>query len=470
MLLVLLACAHPVTPAAPPAAPQVASDTKVAAPPPVLPPVPLDPVLVRLQALAAAEGDNAWRRLALLTDDVGCRPSGSAAYDRAVTWAVDQWRADGVNVWTEPVTQPAWIRGTERLTMTAPRTQELAVLTLGGSVGTQGPIEAPVRVLHSFEELGPDVAGTIVVFNVPMAEGLPTVERYGDAVQYRVHGAARAAKVGARAVLVRSVTTRSLYTPHTGATFYADDAPKIPTASITAEDADQIDRLVARGIPVTLRLDLGARSAPDVASAQVLGEIRGSERPEEIVLIGGHLDSWDVGQGAQDDGAGVIEVMETLRLLQRLGVAPKRTVRGVLYANEEFGLSGGKAYAAAHGADHHVAAMESDLGAGAPVSWSAQGSPAQLSWLRQALTPLGLPVEEGGGGADISTLEPSGTLLVGFRPDDSRYFDIHHTEADTIDKVDPAVLRAAVATVATYTWLVANAPDAPPLAPEAVHP
>ena len=470
-MFLLLACAHPTAPAAPAASPVSPMLVGAAVAPAALLPVAApDPTLARLLDMAAGEGDHAWRRLALLTDDVGARPTGSAAYDRAVTWAVDQWRADGVTVWTEPVTQPSWIRGAERLTMIAPRARDLAVLTLGGSVGTTKPVEAPVRVVHSFDELGPQMAGTIVLYNVPMADGVPTAEHYGDAVQYRVHGASRAAKVGAVAALVRSVTTRSLHTLHTGAMFYEEGVPRIPTAAITDEDADQIDRLVARGVPVTLRLELGAHAAADVASSQVLGEIRGSEHPEEIVLIGGHLDSWDVGQGAQDDGAGIIEVMETLRLLKALGVTPKRTVRGVLYANEEHGLSGGKAYAAAHGADHHVAAMESDLGGGAPVSWSAEGTAAQLAWLRAALAPIGLPVTEGGGGADISTLGPFGTLMVGFRPDDTHYFDIHHTDADTVDKIDPAALRAAVSAVAAYTWQVANAPDAPPLAPEPIHP
>lgn len=463
-LLLLLACVKapvPPSPPAPPAEVPAAGPTGISA----TAAIAEDPVLAALLATAKADGPIALARLATLCDDVGARPSGSAAYDRAVAWGVKELQSAGLRAWTEPVTQPRWVRGAESLTWLGAEPRPMALLALGGSVGTPTPIEAEVVVIHDFSELGPQVAGKIVLYNKRMEEGVPTIEHYGPAVAYRSQGASRAAPFGAVAVLVRSVTTRSLYTPHTGALSYQEGVPKIPAAAVTPEDADRIDRVVSRGIPVRLRLTLGAHQEPDVQSAQVLAELRGGTHPDEVVLLGAHLDSWDVGAGAQDDGAGVIEVMEALRLIHGAGLTPARTIRVVLYANEEFGLSGGKAYAQAHGKDRHVVAMESDLGAGRPLAWGATGSPAQLAWLRAALAPLRLPVDEGGGGADISTLGPGGVLLAGLRPDDTHYFDIHHTNADTIDKIDPTALGEAVAAVTGFAWLTANAPEAPPAVP-----
>ncbi len=446
MLALLLACVHPTPAVAPLVAPVPAA---VAAP-------LADPTWLALQIAVDKDGDHAWQRLARLCDDIGARPAGSAAYLAATVWAENELRADGLtSARREPVTHPVWSRGAESLTLISPQTRPLAVLGLGGTVGTP-PLEAPVVVIHDFAELSPAVAGKIVLYNVPMAQGIPAVARYGAAVAYRGQGASRAAAFGAVGVLVRSVTQRSLYTPHTGAMSYAADHPKIPAAAITPEDADQIDRLTARGIEVKVRLALGGQWLADAQGANVIAEIRGSEHPEEIVLIGAHLDSWDVGCGAHDDGAGVVEVMGAMRAIAALGVAPKRTIRAVLYDNEEHGLSGGKAYAAAHGAEPHKVAMETDLGGGRPLSWSSSGTDAQKAWLTEALAPLGLPVAGEGGGADISTL--TGVLQVGLRPDDSLYFDYHHTNADTADKVDPVALRAGVGAVAGFAWLTANAP------------
>lgn len=442
LLPLLLACARPV-----PAPAAAASESTW-----------VSPELGRLQAAIAADGDRAWQRLARLCDDVGARPSGSRAYARAVEWAAAELRADGLpRVWTEPVVEPRWVRGAERLTMIAPREQELAVLGLGPTVGTPG-IEAPVSVVHRLDELGPQVAGTIVVINQPMPGTVPTIEGYGATVEIRWEGARLAARHGAVAALVRSVTPRSLYTPHTGSVGVFAGERNLPAAAITPEDADHLDRLVSRGVPVRLRLELGARMEGEVPSANVLAELPGAEKPEEVVLIGAHLDSWDVGQGAHDDGAGVVEVIEAMRHLHALGVAPRRTIRAVLFANEEMGLSGGKAYAAAHGEDQHVVAMETDLGGGAPRAWGLSGSPDQERWVRSWVIPLGLPIVEDGGGADISPLEDRGVVMVGYYPDDTHYFDVHHTRADTVDKVDPDALRASVGQVAAFTWQAANAP------------
>jgi carboxypeptidase Q len=378
----------------------------------------------------AQEDHQAWLTLAELCDDIGARPAGSKALAQAVSWAVAKLADAGVDeVHTEEVTVPVWIRGEESLEMLAPRPRALALLGLGGSVGTEG-IEAEVEVVRSFEELGPEVKGKIVLFDTPMLDGVPTIERYGAAVQSRVHGPSRAAELGAVAALVRSVTTRSLYTPHTGGTRFAPEVTPIPAAAITTEDAAHISRLIHRGIVVKLKLVMGA-----------------------------HLDSWDVGQGAHDDGAGVVEVIEAMRLIKALGPRPKRTIRAVLYTNEEHGISGGIAYAASHpksDTEKHLVAIESDLGGGRPQAWTAKGSKKDMAWLAQSALPLGLPVLEGGGGADIWPLAEQGTLIVALRPDDTHYFDVHHTHADTVDKVDPNALAESTAALAALAWALAN--------------
>ena len=396
-------------------------------------------------------------RLEALCDDIGARLAGSAALARATQWAERLLREDGhVKVRREPVLVPVWVRGDERLEVLAPGYRPLAVLALGGTVGTPG-VEAPVVVVSSFDELTPAVAGTIVLFNAPMAATLPAIEQYGATARYRSDGAARAAEHGALAVLVRSVAARSLATPHTGGVAYRPGVPRIPAAAITVEDAAWIARLAARGVEVRARLELGAHTLSDAISHNVVAEITGAERPEEIVLVGGHLDSWDVGQGAHDDGAGIVQVIEAMRLIRRLGVAPRRTIRAVLFTNEELGLSGGTAYAAAHKGERHVAALETDLGGGRPRQWGATGSPAQLAFLARAATPLGMPVGAGSG-ADISALGEHGVLLVGLYPEDGPYFEVHHTHADTFEKIDPAEARAGVAAVVGLLWQLANEP------------
>lgn len=429
-----------------------------------------------LLSLARDAEQQTYGRLVSLCDDVGHRLAGSPGLEAAVKWGEAGFRADEQEgIAAEPVPVPVWTRGEESLSVVLPRTQRIAMLGLGNSVGTgDAPVEADVVVATSFDELGPHVAGKVVLYDVPMGTTPPMIKHYGDNVGFRTRGPSQAARHGAVATLVRSVTTRSLYTPHTGATFYDPAAENIPAAAITPEDAGWIHRLVEGGTPVRVRLEMGAEMADDEGlSHNVLAEVLGSEHPEEIVLIGAHLDSWDVGQGAHDDGAGVVEVMEALRLIRELEQAPRRTVRAVLFTNEENGLRGGKAYAAAHGGEVHVAAIESDLGGGWPISWGASGTDAQLAWLREAAGPLGMPVAKGGGGADISPLKASGVLRIGLRPDDTHYFDFHHTPADTVDKVDPAALAEATGALAVLAWQLANAENAPapqPAAPAAPAP
>jgi hypothetical protein len=415
-----------------------------------------DAALAALQRAALAD-EFYMQRLEVLSDDVGARFAGSPALARATEWAERALRDDGhVNVRREPVAVPVWVRGEERLEVLAPAWRPLAVLALGGTVGTSG-VEAPVVVASSFEELSPAVAGKIVLFNAPMSAALPAIEQYGAAARYRADGASQAAGHGALAVLVRSVAARSLATPHTGGVVYRPGVPRIPAAAVTVEDAGWIARLAARGIEVRVRLELGAHTLSDVISHNVLAEIEGAERPDEVVVVGGHLDSWDVGQGAHDDGAGIVQAIEAMRLIRRLGVPPRRTIRAVLFANEEYGLSGGKAYAAAHAGERHVAALETDLGGGRPRQWGATGTPEQLAFLARAAAPLGIPVGAGSG-ADISPLGAHSVLLIGLYPEDGPYFEVHHTHADTFDKIVPDEARAGLAAVAGLVWRLANEP------------
>jgi len=419
-----------------------------------------EPPLTALQR-AARSDDRFMPRLEVLSDDVGARLAGSPALARAVEWAEEMLREDGhVNVRREPVAVPVWVRGEERLEVLAPRYRSLAVLALGGTVGTSG-VEAPVVIVSSFEELSPAVAGKIVLFNVPMSAALPAIEQYGAAARYRADGAARAAGHGALAALVRSVAARSLATPHTGGVVYLPGVARIPAAAITVEDAAWIARLAARGIEVRVRLELGAHALSDAISHNVIAEIEGAERPDEIVVVGGHLDSWDVGQGAHDDGAGIVQAIEAMRLIRQLGLRPRRTIRAVLFANEEYGLSGGKAYAAAHAGERHVAALETDLGGGRPRQWGATGTPEQLAFLARVAAPVGVAVGAGGG-ADISPLGAHGVLLIGLYPEDGPYFEVHHTHADTFDKIDPVEAREGLAAVVGLVWQLANEPTGAP--------
>jgi len=375
-----------------------------------------------------------------------------------VKWSVAQLEAIGADsVWTEEVMVPHWERGEESGSMLEPRVQPLTILGLGGTVS--GSVEGEVALVTDMESAGPELKGKIALFNIPMGEGVPSVSHYGKAVQARVNGPSLAASHGALAAMVRSVTTRSLDTPHTGATHYDDAHPKIPAVAVTIEDASSMARVIQAGGTVRVRLNTGGTQHPDALSHNVLAEIRGAKRPKEIVVIGAHLDSWDVGQGAHDDGSGVVEVIEALSLMVQSGKRPDRTIRVVLFTNEENGLRGGLAYAAAHPdgrKERHVAAIESDLGGGAPRYWTAKGSPEDMAWLRRAAAPLGMAVEDGGGGADIRPLGERGTLVIGFRPDDSHYFDIHHTRADTLDKVRPGDVAEATAAVAGLAWRLAT--------------
>ena len=423
---------------------------------------------------ALAEG-GAMARLTDLTDRVGPRLTGSPGAAEAVRWAVEQFKAAGVPVRTEPVTVSTWVRGEERgevLAGPGHRSWPLALTALGGSPPTPaGGVEGEVVEVESLEALATaPVAGKIVYFHHEMS----VASDYEKAGELRNRGPARAAARGAIATLVRSLATASLRSPHTGAVVFRDPKTRIPAVAIATEDAAVIHRWVAGG-PVRVRLVLGCRYEPDAESANVVAEIKGRERPSEIVLLGAHLDSWDLAVGAQDDGAGVAIVLDAARLIARLKPAPRRTVRFVLFMNEENGGAGSKAYAAAHGKENHVAALEADAGSGRAQSVEVHAGDGGIQLLEPLVKPLGVldvaaRVKTGPRhGADLGALARTrGLATVGIHQDSSHYFDIHHSAADTLDKVDPAALRQVVAAHAWLTWALADAPGAltaPPIEP-----
>ena len=413
---------------------------------------------------AATRDSFTWNRLAELTDTFGARLSGSPNLDRAIAWAAEAMRRDGLEgVHTEPVMVPRWVRGQESAEIITPAKHPVTMLGLGGSVATPSDgIEAEVAVVASFDELrsrAAEMKGRVVLFNAPFAV-------YGDTVLYRTNGARAASQVGAVASLVRAIGPTGLRTPHTGSVQYGQGIPAIPAASIAGEDADRIARLVARGIRVRLRLTMEAGNGPDVESANVVGEIRGRERPDEIVLLGGHLDSWDVGTGASDDGVGCIVTWEAVRLMAHLGIRPRRTVRIVLWTNEENGLRGASAYAAKHAAHagDYVFALESDSGVFEPASLGFSGSSAARALMRDIaslLGPLGLgEIVAGGGGADIGPIAQAGNApMMAYLGNPAKYFTIHHTPADTVERIAPEEVSKAAAAISVLAYVVAEMPE-----------
>lgn len=417
--------------------------------------------------IAAALADStAYQRLRELTDRFGPRFSGTDNLERALDWAIAEMARDGlVNVRAEPVMVPVWQRGGEYAELVGPLPRRLPMLGLGGSIGTPAEgITAEVLVVGSFDELrarAAEARGRIVVYDVAF-------ESYGQAVAYRTNGAVEAAGVGAVASLVRSVTPFSTQTPHTGMMRYDTAVARIPHAAITVEDAQLLHRLQARGERPVVKLYMEAATLPDRESRNVLAELRGRERPEEIVVIGGHSDSWDVGTGAMDDGGGIIATWEAVRLLQQLGLQPRRTIRVVWWTNEENGLRGATAYRDAHRdeLDRHVAAIESDAGVFKPLGYGFTGSDSAFAVVQRIgalLEPIGAgAITRGGGGADIGPIMALGVPGMGLDVEGSRYFWYHHTDADTFDKIDARELAECVASLAVMAYVLADLPDALP--------
>jgi len=408
----------------------------------------------------AQSSDFAWRRLAEVTDTFGPRFSGTEPLERAIDWAVAEMKKDGLeNVRKEPVMVPKWVRGRESLDLVEPVRQPLAMLGLGNSVGTPAAgLEGEVLVVKDFDELtakAADAKGRIVLFNAIFTN-------YGATVVYRRNGPSRAAALGATAVIIRSVGPAGLRTPHTGATVYDEAQPKIPAAAISAEDADRFQRLADRGVRIRMKLSMEAHFDPDAQSYNVVAEWRGRELPDEIVVVGGHFDSWDVGAGASDDAGGCIVTWEALRLMKSLGLRPRRTVRVVLFTNEENGLRGGNAYRDQHAGElkNHVALLESDGGVFDPDGFGFTGpddARATVSAIAGLLKGLGAStVAASGGGADIGPAAEAAKIPMLSHNVKGDYFLIHHTQADTIARITPKQVSDNAAAIAVMAYVLAD--------------
>lgn len=415
----------------------------------------------------AKTGTGAYEYVESLTTQVGPRLPGTPNDAAAVAWALKAMTDLGLsNVHAEPVPMQAWVRGEEHAAIVKPIPQPLAVAALGGSVGTPAEgIEAPVARFATFADLLAVPAGSLKGKIAYVAQQMTRAQDgagYGDAVAMRIGGPSAAAKAGALAVLIRSVGTDHHRSPHTGVTHYEDGVPRIPAAALSTIDADQLDRLLAQG-PVSLSLRLGAHEGGPITTYNVVGDLPGSKRPQDIVLVGAHLDSWDQGTGAIDDGAGVGIALGAVKVIKSLPLKPRRTIRVVLFAAEEEGLIGGAAYGKAHAAQagDYVLGTEADLGAG-PV-WSfrikhdASTKPA-VDEIARALHPLHIVRgrNEQGGSSDLGPLSEAGMPVLELDLDASQYFDIHHTAEDTLDKVDRATIDQSTAAYATVLWLAAQ--------------
>jgi len=420
-------------------------------------------VALRGRALSQSQ---AYKILESLTQQVGPRLAGSPGDEAAVAWALLKMQELGLSaVRTQDVEVPRWERGQIGVKITAPFPQMLVATALGGSVGTneQG-IEAPVLAVENVSELdtmpAARVNGTVVYFSERTHRSRDG-KGYGRSVLNRRDGPAVAASLGARAVIIRSIGTSQDRMAHTGMTKYRDGVIPIPAVAISNPDADILEYQLASEQPVTVHITLSARNLPPTRSANVIGEIPGSELPEQIVLLGAHLDSWDLGTGAVDDGAGVAMVMEVARLIKSSGLRPRRTIRVVLFANEEFGLTGAKAYAAEANVDRHVLGLEADLGAGR-VWRLDSGVPDEalerVQLMHSLIAELGVELgsNDSEGGADISAMRQLGMPVLSPSQDASAYFDVHHTANDTLDKVSKADLDQNVAVYATLAFLAAG--------------
>ena len=417
---------------------------------------------------AATRDSAAYHRIGRLVDGFGHRHTGSRSLEAAIDWILAEMEKDGLqNVRGEPVQVTHWVRGAESAVLVQPRLDTLHLLGLGGSVGTpKNGITARVLVVSSFEDLErrkSEARGRIVLFDVPFTN-------YGETRQYRSEGPSAAARAGAVACLIRSVASFSIQSPHTGRTIYDSTAPRIPAAALSVEDAMMLHRMQQRGQPLVVTLKMGARLLPPARSRNVVAELVGREKPDEVVVLGGHIDSWDVGQGAMDDAGGSVAAWEAVRLMKELGLRPRRTVRVVLWTNEENGIEGGRAYRDAHRSElaRHVVAMESDGGTFQPTGFAFAGSDSAASLVRQAASLLGpvgatamLHVPESPD-ADIGPLVAEGVPGIGLQVDDTRYFWYHHSEGDTLDKLDPAEVARCVAAMAVMAYVIADLPGGLP--------
>lgn len=411
-----------------------------------------------VQARILADGKS-MDRLITLCDRYGHRLSGSDSLERALDWLERTLRQDGFDsVTRQPVMVPRWERGKESLELMNPRQTSLAMLGLGGSIGTgKRGLVAPIVPVRDFADLAAKadlVRGKIVLFNVPFTT-------YGATVQYRVKGAVAAAKAGAVAAIIRSVGPTSLNTPHTGSMSYEDGINKVPTCAVSIEGAELMQRLYDAGEKPVVRIKMDAHFRPDRRSSNIWADIRGSQFPDEIVVLGGHIDSWDVGQGANDDAGGCCAAWHALMHLKSSGWRPRRTIRVAFWVNEENGTRGAVEYAGLVAATHekHRLLVESDSGVGNPLAVGiTTKNESNFRAIEAELKPLlqdrlGLAVTNGGGGADVGPTGALGYPIAGLNTDTSGYWNVHHTYADTIDKINPVDFKrcsAALATVAIW--------------------
>ena len=431
---------------------------------------PYSEIAQQITRAALAEGQ-AYRLLAELTA-LGPRLSGSPQAAAAVEWSRQTMLQLGFdNVRLQEVMVPHWVRGPIEeaaiINSATMGTVPLSVCALGGSIATpERGLVAEVVEVKSFEELralGKKAEGKIIFFNRPMdASKLNTFEAYGGAVNQRSSGAVEAAKAGGVAALVRSMTTRLDDVPHTGGMGYQDGVPKVPAAAISTVDANLLSQIIAQEKSVRVRLQLTCQTLPEAPSANVLGEITGSEKPNEIIVVGGHLDSWDKGTGAHDDGAGCVQSLEVLRLLKALNLKPKRTIRAVMFINEENGLRGGIEYArrAELVEAKHLVAIEADRGGFAPRGFSVEADSArftQIAHWAYLFKEMGADhIFRGGSGADISVLVRQGVPGIGLVPESHRYFDFHHSDNDVLDGVNERELNLGAAAMAILCYVLAQ--------------
>ena len=415
---------------------------------------------------AALADEAGLKRFEYLCYRIGNRLSGTQPLEKAITWSVDEMKSAGLaNVHTIPTKVPRWVRGRESAEMLEPMAKPLYMLGLGNSIGTSPEgVTADVVAVSNFDELEKlgrrGVEGKIVLYDAPFVS-------YGETVEYRSSGPSRAARLGAVAALVRSVTPRSLRDPHTGALGYTPNDPKIPAAAVSVEDAIWIHRLAQSGQRVRVHLAMDAHFEPDADSADVVGEIVGREKPDEVVVIGGHIDSWDVGQGAHDDGGGIMAALEAAALMKKLGLQPRRTIRVVFWTNEENGSRGAVAYRQwAHTqSTKHVAAIEMDGGAEKPIGFDlAFAKGHETAGMRERALAIGdllkrieaSKIQSGESEADVEPLMADGVPVFGLRTVMARYWDYHHTQADTFDKIVPDEFRRCIAAFAVMSYVLAD--------------
>ena len=416
---------------------------------------------ISLRIISEALSDStAYERLAYLCDSFGPRLSGSKNLENSINWIIDEMKMDGFDrVEGQRVRVPAWVRGDESIHILKPFKKELSMLGLGGSVSTpKSGITADVLVVNNYDDLeskSDKIKGKIVLYNVPFTN-------YSETVQYRYSGASRAAKYGAVASLVRSIGDWSMDTPHTGVMGYDANYDKIPTAALTMEDAMMLGRIHEREQKITLKIQMDAKTVGDRWSRNIISEIKGYKYPDEIVVVGAHIDSWDVGQGAHDDGGGCIASWEVLRLIKTLGLKPKRTIRCVLWTNEENGLRGSSSYRDMHldELDNHIVAIESDAGVFAPQGFGFSGNKDAreiIEDIHELLKPIKAnQITDWGRAPDVAILNDEGIPVMSLNVDLSKYFWYHHSAADTFDKVDFHDFNKCVAAMAIMAFVIAD--------------